>query len=222
MAMDIQATVRGTLAGKMALALDLKDGQDRKISRSVWNDFVDKIGTGKKIEEGVLYISLEDAIRCITKYCVKAGARSGKTGTEQAKQWKNDNPEFFDTPPVVAKKMPPKNIKMPTGYGYTKKFPAFMDGIKKIPGIGKVELHNGYIHRVFDKEERTARSIEHNEDGSIAEIVDWKYSDNKEYIITYNGNGSLDWFGVSEYSDDGTFGVSYCYNPEGFLQGWGY
>ena len=47
--MNIDSLKNGTISGKISQELDAKDGVvDGKIKASVWNEFVDKIGTGKK------------------------------------------------------------------------------------------------------------------------------------------------------------------------------
>ena len=91
--------INGTLAGKMAQALDKKDNAegkaDGKISGSVWNGFINDIREqtgdetlGKKINEGG-FITLENAIKSIATYTSRIAKTAGKNGTEVAKDWVN-------------------------------------------------------------------------------------------------------------------------------------
>jgi len=49
---DVNKLLNTTLAGQTAKKLDAKDGtEDGKISGTVWNEFIDEIGVGKKISD---------------------------------------------------------------------------------------------------------------------------------------------------------------------------
>ena len=87
---NIQRLLDTTLAGLMAKELDAKDGDKSQgyIDASVWNEFVKKIGVGKEIKTK---ISIENAMKSITTYCVREAAKlEGKTGTDIAREWRND------------------------------------------------------------------------------------------------------------------------------------
>lgn len=87
--MDIQKLLNTTAAGQMAKKLDANDGaEDGFIKGSIWNEFVKEIGTGKEISENGS-ISIENAMKSITTYAVREGAKSDKSANDLAADWMN-------------------------------------------------------------------------------------------------------------------------------------
>lgn len=85
--MDVNKLLNTTLAGQIAKQLDAKDGnKDEQISASIWNKFVNEIGTGKTISENGS-ISIVNAMNSITTYAVRLAKQAGKNVDELAKEW---------------------------------------------------------------------------------------------------------------------------------------
>ena len=81
---NVDRLLNTTAAGFIAQNLDEKDGKkDNKISASVWNDFVKDKG-GKEVKE---FISVEDAMKSITKYLLTEAKKLAKNVDVLAKEW---------------------------------------------------------------------------------------------------------------------------------------
>jgi len=81
---DVNKLLNTTLAGQTAKKLDAKDGtEDGKISGTVWNEFIDEIGVGKKISDNGS-ISVFNTMNSITTYAVKSGKSNAN---DLAKNW---------------------------------------------------------------------------------------------------------------------------------------
>lgn len=81
---NVDRLLNTTVAGFIARNLDEKDGKkDNKISASVWNDFVKDKG-GKEVKE---FITVEDAMKSITKYLLTEAKKLVKNVDELAKEW---------------------------------------------------------------------------------------------------------------------------------------
>lgn len=75
---------KANLAKGISNVLDISDGKkDKKISASVWNEFVKDKG-GKKIKYS---ISLENAMKSISVYLERESKRTGKSKEELALKW---------------------------------------------------------------------------------------------------------------------------------------
>lgn len=76
-----------TLAGKITKKLYAEQKtQTNVIKANVWNDFIDKIKTGNTIQNE---ISLENAVKSITKYAVLEANRQKRSANDVAKEWFN-------------------------------------------------------------------------------------------------------------------------------------
>ena len=76
-----------TLAGKITKKLYAEQKtQTNVIKANVWNDFIGKIKTGNTIQNE---ISLENAVKSITKYAVLEANRQKRSADEVAKDWFN-------------------------------------------------------------------------------------------------------------------------------------
>lgn len=85
--MDVSKLLKTTSAGMLATKLDKSDGSsDGKIKGSVWNQFIDEIGTGTTIDENGA-ISVENAMRSITTYVVRQANSLGKNIEELVQSW---------------------------------------------------------------------------------------------------------------------------------------
>lgn len=75
---------KANLAKSISNVLDISDGKkDKKISASVWNEFVKDKG-GKKIKYS---ISLENAMKSISVYLERESKRTGKSKEDLAVKW---------------------------------------------------------------------------------------------------------------------------------------
>lgn len=84
---DINRLLNTTSAGMIAQKLDAKDGaKDGNIKASIWNDFVKEIGTGKEVKDS---ISIQDAMKSITKYVISKAKEVGKNVETLANEWSN-------------------------------------------------------------------------------------------------------------------------------------
>lgn len=84
--------INGTLAGRMAQELAASDNNknDGYIDGSVWNKFVQKIGTGNTINENSK-ISVERAMKSITTYSLRKAKENGeKSSNDVAREWRKD------------------------------------------------------------------------------------------------------------------------------------
>ena len=82
---NLKVTVtKANLAKSISNVLDISDGKkDKKISASVWNEFVKDKG-GKKIKYS---ISLENAMKSISVYLERESKRTGKSKEDLAVKW---------------------------------------------------------------------------------------------------------------------------------------
>lgn len=82
---NLKVTVtKANLAKGISNVLDISDGKkDKKISASVWNEFVKDKG-GKKIKYS---ISLENAMKSISVYLERESKRTGKSKEDLAVKW---------------------------------------------------------------------------------------------------------------------------------------
>ena len=79
--------IKHTLAGQIVQQLNKKDNKDDgKIEASIWNKFVDELGTGSSINES---ISLNDAVNSVTTYLVRLARQSNERVDELAAKWLN-------------------------------------------------------------------------------------------------------------------------------------
>ena len=84
---NLDRLLNTTSAGMIAQKLDAKDGtKDGNIKASIWNDFIKEIGTGKEVDE---FISVEDAMKSITKYVIGAAKKAGGNVETLANEWLN-------------------------------------------------------------------------------------------------------------------------------------
>lgn len=85
---NLDKLLNTTSAGMIAQKLDAKDGtKDGNIKASIWNDFIKEIGTGKEVDE---FISVEDAMKSITKYVIGAAKKAGGNVETLANEWLNN------------------------------------------------------------------------------------------------------------------------------------
>lgn len=79
--------IKHTLAGQIVQQLNIKDNkEDEKIEASIWNKFVQELGTGSSINES---ISLKDAVNSVTTYLVRLACQSKGSVNELAAKWLN-------------------------------------------------------------------------------------------------------------------------------------
>ena len=79
--------IKHTLAGQIVQQLNIKDNkEDEKIEASIWNKFVQELGTGSSINES---ISLKDAVNSVTTYLVRLARQSKGSVNELAAKWLN-------------------------------------------------------------------------------------------------------------------------------------
>ena len=85
---NLDRLLNTTSAGMIAQKLDAKDGnKDGKIKASIWKEFIQEIGTGNdNVDE---FITVEDAMKSITKYVIGAAKKAGKNVETLANEWLN-------------------------------------------------------------------------------------------------------------------------------------
>ena len=77
--------IKHTLAGQIVQQLNKNNNKDdEKIEASIWNKFVQELGTGSSINES---ISLKDAVNSVTTYLVRLARQSKESVDELAKKW---------------------------------------------------------------------------------------------------------------------------------------
>ena len=83
----VENLLNSTLAGKITKNLSAKQqNQTDVIKADIWNEFIEKIKTGKTVKTG---ISLENAMNSITKYAVIEAQKQNKSANDVAKEWFN-------------------------------------------------------------------------------------------------------------------------------------
>ncbi len=85
---NLDRLLNTTSAGMIAQKLDAKDGEKNgKIEASIWKEFIQEIGTGNaNVDE---FITVEDAMKSITKYVIGAAKKAGKNVETLANEWLN-------------------------------------------------------------------------------------------------------------------------------------
>lgn len=79
--------IKHTLAGQIVQQLNKNDNEDdKKIEASIWNKFVQELGTGSSITKS---ISLNDAVNSVTTYLVRLARQSKESVDELAAKWLN-------------------------------------------------------------------------------------------------------------------------------------
>jgi len=228
MAQNVQKLLNSTLAGKMARQLDAKDGTDNKISASIWNDFVARIGTGKTINDS---ISVVQAMNSITTYCCKLGAADGKSGTQKAQEWCNEHTDLFiQSEPAVEKQQEVNNngnIPSDNKSNPSEEEPPLPDGVTEPPRTMTEILPQGVqLPKVTMPPQMTNKSVlrsyeqfrDENHAGQVIELGGRKYklddlgriesefgTNNKEIrSINYKDseNGSTKVYGIVDYRYD--------------------
>lgn len=86
---NLDKLLNTTSAGMIAQKLDAKDGtKDGKIEASIWKDFIKEIGTGNdNVDE---FITVENAMKSITKYVIGAAKKTNKNVETLANEWLNN------------------------------------------------------------------------------------------------------------------------------------
>ena len=86
---NLDKLLNTTSAGMIAQKLDAKDGtKDGKIEASIWKDFIKEIGTGNdNVDE---FITVENAMKSITKYVIGAAKKADKNVETLANEWLNN------------------------------------------------------------------------------------------------------------------------------------